>query len=51
MHLNHHNFSNSNRRISHMPASAQGAADAGTTRNSPVLSRRELQRVVLEILG
>ena len=51
MHLNHHSFSNSNRRISRMPASAHCATDMGTIRNSPVLSRRELQREILEILG
>lgn len=51
MHLNHLSFRNSNHRISPSPVSAICAHNAGSARHSPVLSRRELQREVLEILG
>ena len=51
MHLNRHNYRHSNHRISYIPARIAGGHNADTIRHSPVLSQRELQREVLDILG
>ena len=51
MHFNHRSFIHSHRRISSIPASTAFAQAARPVRTSPVLSQRELQSVILEILG
>ena len=51
MHSTTCNISNSSKLFSHNPGLAPQSAGKGSSRKSAVLSRRELQRVIFDILG
>ena len=51
MHLNQYTTPTSIHKLSLNPGLAAQSSGMGSTARSPVLSRRELQRVILDMLG